>query len=80
MPFLTNGRKVYHRYKKCQVMESIFCESLEWRLYIGGSDWALKKNSISISNTHLYSPVERKPDVFKKMTTLQRLAVEIRTN
>ena len=39
-------------------------------------------NSISISNTHshLYSPVKRKPDVFKKMTTLQRLAVEIRTN
>ena len=39
-------------------------------------------NSISISNTHshLYSSVEREPVVFKKTMTLQRLAVEIRTN
>ena len=47
------SQSFHHLYKKCQVMESIFCESLERRLYIGGSDWALKMKSIPfLSQTH----------------------------
>ena len=47
------SQSFHHMYKKCQVMESIFCESLEWRWYIGGSHWALKMKSIPFpSQTH----------------------------
>ena len=44
------SQSFHHLYKKCQVMESIFC------LYIGGSDWALKMKSIPfLSQTHTFT-------------------------